>query len=439
MNQPGPEATCERTGGRIDRAWLEAEGTLVITAHETPGDAKVALDTFLKDVSPTHGDRLRVHIAAIAAQASAELTKAAGRASSKAEPNAAETTGDAVLYARKYRIQWRDKSRGSRVPTAAPAVAAQPQKRRKPRESRVGLFLVRPCLRSCTSAVFRIPAYKFIAGGDAPEGVIAPRYAIKSNVTVVACACEDDRFCDACMCRNQLRRKREADAGQTSIPQTDTATTQTKRWMCQCCKHLFCLDDAHAAKISPSGSGGGEMRNARYVAKAACLSCVAARGCRRSRSRTNGHVVTTMQARASQSAPYATLRAGVFFHPESNKDMKETLLLEYGGQRATPRVQVAARLVRTEQGTSQANSEGNSQGISEGNSEGTSHVESSVHVDEGAAKAAEAAETAADQMSESESRTREVFAPQIYPVIKLVRPRARRVSPRTRTPKTGFV
>jgi len=424
LNQPSPEATCERTGGRIDRAWLEAEGTLVIKAHETTGDAKVALDTFLNNVSPTHAERLRVHIAAIAAQASAELTKAAGRASSKAEPNAdPETTGDAVLYARKYRIQWRGKSRGSRVPhTAAPAVAAHPQKGRKPRESRVGLFLVRPCLRSCTSAVFRIPAYKFIAGGD--EGVIAPRYAIKSNVAVVACACDDSQVCDACMCRNQLRRKREADASQTGTPQTDTATTPTKRWMCQCCKHLFCLDDAHAAKLLQSGSGGGE-RNARYVAKAKCPSCVAARGCRRSRSRTNGHVVTTTQARASQSAPYATLRAGVFFHPESNADMKVTLLLEYGGQRATPRV-------RTEQGTSQAIS----QGISEGNFQGASHVESSGHVDEGAAEAAAAAE---DQTSESGSGMREVFAPEVFPVIELVGPRARRVSPRTRPPKTGFV
>ena len=423
LNQPSPEATCERTGGRIDRAWLKAEGTLVIKAHETPGDAKVALDTFLKDVSPTHAERLRVHIAAIAAQASAELTKAAGRASSKAEPNAdPETTGDAVLYARKYRIQWRGKSRGSRVPhTAAPAVAAQPQKRRKPRESRVGLFLVRPCLRSCTSAVFRIPAYKFIAGGA--EGVIAPRYTAKSKVAVVACACDDNQFCDACMCRNQLRRKREADASQAGTPQTDTATTPTKRWMCQCCKHLFCLDDAHAEKRLQSGSGGGE-RNARYVAKAECGYCVAARGCRRSRSRTNGHVVTTTQARASQSAPYATLRAGVFFHPESNADMKVTLLSEYGGQRATP--QVAARLVRTEQGTSQAISQGNS----EGTSQGASHVESSVHVDEGAAE---------DQMSESGSGMPGVFAPAVFPVIELVGPRARRVSPRARLPKAKFV
>jgi hypothetical protein len=205
--------------------------------------------------------------------------------------------------------------------------------------------------------------------------------------------------------------------------------------MCQCCKHLFCLDDAHAAHLSQSG--GGEMRNARYVAKAECDFCVAARGCRRSRSRTNGHVVTTTQTRASQSAPYATLRAGVFFHPGSNEDMKETLLSEYGGQRGTPRVQVAAR--PTEQGNSQVKSQVKSQGSFQDNS----NVESSEH--EGAAQAAEAAEAARaaraaeDQVAESGDGVREVFAAEEFPVIELVGPRARRVSPRTRTSKTTFV
>lgn len=431
---------CPRTVDRIDRAWLEGEGTLAIRARDDAATAKAALDAFLADVSPTHREKLRVHIAAIVAQATGELTKAARRAASAAADPV--TTGDAVLYARKYRIRWRGKSRVAE-PTQTQKKPRKPRESRgsresresrEPREARVGLFLVRPCLRSCTSAVFRIPAYKFVAAGGA-ESAIAPRYTVKSKVAVVACACDDGSVCDACMCRNQLRRN------QAGAAQTDTQ--MKKRWTCQCCKHLFCLDDAHAEKRSQSTPIGSaqepEMRNARYVAKAECPYCVTARGCRRSRSQTNGHVITTTQARASQSAPYATLRAGVFFHPRSNTDMKEKLLGEYGGQQTNPRSQVAA--VRAEQGTSQRNSQGAPQGTSQaqddngeslGESQGESHGASLERADDGAAAAAAAA---ADQNSESGSGPRAEFAPEQFPVIELVGPRARRVSPRT--PKTG--
>ena len=211
--------------------------------------------------------------------------------------------------------------------------------------------------------------------------------------------------------------------------------------MCQCCKHLFCLDDAHAANLSPSGIGAAEMRNARYVAKAECRYCVRARGCRRSRSQTNGHVITTTHARASQSAPYATLRTGVFFHPVSNADMKLALLAEYGGQPASPRSQVPAvhgattRSRTAADAADAADRRKAARPVQTQTEQGDSQGESLELADDGAVETAKAAE---DQMSESGSGgASAAFAPEQLPVIELVGPRARRVSPRR--PKTGFV
>jgi hypothetical protein len=285
--------------------------------------------------------------------------------------------------------------------------------------------------------VFRIPAYKFIsAEGNGATSVIAPRYTVTAKVSVVACDCESTAFCDDCMCRKQLRLKRAA--GDTGTP--PDAAQLKKRWMCSCCKHLFCLDDSHGGSTDAHSQ---TKRNARYVPKAQCRECVRARGCRRSRSRTNGHVVTTTQARASQSAAYATLRTGVFFVPGTTvKDMKDAILLEYEGHTgighgATPAQQNAAT---------------GSPGVSADDPERTTNRERAAAAaeqrrDAPRAKLPEeraglAPHTDPEKSPEQEfdEPNRGAFAAVDVPVIELLGPTERRSSPRLNPQnKFGFV
>jgi hypothetical protein len=179
---------------RIDRAWLQGAGELVIA----DGEPDVA--PFVQKVAGSAHVGLAAAVAAIVRQAQREMKTAT-------HPRRA------LLVCREYNMKWR----GAR-PERQPAAARPP----KEKKARYGLFLVRECAR-CPKAsrgalkAFRVHAYAFGNGKRRYE-----YHAKGDKSTGHTCTREDHNF--------------------------------EKPWNCACCKHLYCRDHGDNKKLKAACS-----------------------------------------------------------------------------------------------------------------------------------------------------------------------------------------